>query len=163
VTSDGKTLVEDGVAVLYRGDTVLIVYQAAARLHRTKWLFRSINELAAHRAGDFMAFMVVLPTADPPDAATRAENSAQLRKLGTRLRRLVTAPVGDAFRMSIVRTVMRALAALQGKSGVHFVSNTIEEGLRRIREAAGAETPSVEQLRADLRALHEALGVPLAR
>jgi hypothetical protein len=66
----------DGVAVVARGDTLLIVYQAAARLHRTKWLFDVIDELVARNRDGIIAFMVILSTADPPDAVTRAENTA---------------------------------------------------------------------------------------
>ncbi len=158
---DGKVLAEDGVAVLGRGDVFLVVYQAAARLHRTKWLFDWADTYLRTRSGDFVTFMVVLPTADPPDAPTRAENATRLRQLAPRLRRLVTAPIGNAFRTSIVRTVMRALAALQGTSGVHFVAKTIDDGLRLVHEVASARTPAKAQLMADLRSLHAALGVNL--
>jgi hypothetical protein len=154
----GEVVAQDGVAVSGRGDTFLIVYQRAARLHRTRWLFERINEFVTHQDGDFLVFMVVLPSADPPDGPTRAENAAQLRRLGDRLRRIITAPIGNAFRVSIVRTVMRALAAIQGKSGVHLISNTIDDGLQKVREAASDRTPTLVQLTADVRALHTALG-----
>src|SRR5262245_50146277 len=101
--TEGAVAAEDGVAVLARRDAILIVYQAAARLHRTRWLFNRMNEYLGAHAEPCVVLMVVLPTADPPDRATRAENSAQLKRMGDRLRRLVTAPVGDAFRVSIVR------------------------------------------------------------
>jgi hypothetical protein len=156
---EGDVLAEDGVAVMGRGDTFSIVYQKAARVHRTRWLFERLEAFVAGRSGEVMVLMVVLPTADPPDAPTRAENAAGLKRLGSRLRRMVTAPVGDAFRTSIVRTIMRALAALQGKSGVHFVVNSVDEAVQRIRQAAGGKTPSLDQLHADLAALHRALGV----
>ncbi len=157
---DGTVHCQDGVALLSRGDVITVVYQLAARYHRTHWLFEKIDAYASAHPGDFMVLMVVLPTADPPDAATRAENAMQLRRLGSRLRRLVTAPIGDAFRVSIVRTVMRALAALQGKSGVHFVTRGIEDSLERITQGASERTPSADQLKRDLSSLHQALGVP---
>jgi hypothetical protein len=160
---DGQVHCKDGVALLSRGDVVLVVYQLAARYHRTHWLFEEIEVYTEAHPGDFMVLMVVLPTADPPDAATRAENATRLRRLGPRLRRLVTAPIGDAFRASIVRTVMRALAALQGKSGVHFVAHDVEDALERIAQGASDRTPSADQLRRDLSSLHEALGVPFKR
>lgn len=156
--TEGKVLAHDGVAVLGRGDVFLIVYQAAARLERSRWLFDRLDEFAARKTS-FMALMVVLPTADPPDAPTRKENTARLKKVEKQLRRLVTAAVGDAFRSAIVRTVMRALAAIHGKSGVHFVVDTVGLGVTRVRESASPETPSPEDLLDDLRKLHEALGV----
>jgi hypothetical protein len=156
-------LTHDGVAVIARGDTFSIVYQRAARLHRTRWLFEQLDAFAATRAGDFQVLMIVLPTADPPDGPTRAENAAGLRRLGHRLRRLVTVPVGDTFQTTIVRVIMRALAALQGKSGVHFIVSNVDEGIRRTRESATDATPSSERLHHDLRSLHAALGVSHAR
>lgn len=156
---EGQALAEDGVAVLARGDAVLIVYQRAARLHRTRWLFDRVDEYLAERSDDVVVFMVVLPTADPPDGPTRAENSTRLKKIGKRLRRLVTTPVGDAFRMSIVRTVMRGLAILQGQAGVCFVTNTIDDGLRRVTAVASPKTPSRARLGTDLESLFAALGV----
>jgi hypothetical protein len=158
---EGDVVCEDGVAALGRGDAFLIVYQRAARVHRTRRLFQWLEEYVANRPGTIVAFMIVLPTADPPDAATRVENSVGLRRLGTRLRRLTTTPVGDAFRISIVRTVMRALAVLQGKTGVHFVTETIDEGIRCVLEAASPSTPSKEALMADVAELYRALGVEL--
>lgn len=158
---EGKVLAEDGVAVVARGDTFIMVYQAPSRLVRTKWMFAWMDKFLAQRSGGIVVFVVVLPTSDPPDGPTRKENAAQLRKFDSRLRLMVSAAVGDAFRTAIVRTVMRALAAIHGKSGVHFVVNTIHDGVNRVREAASEDTPSRSQLMEDLRAAHSALGVEL--
>src|SRR4051812_34653511 len=87
----------DGVAAVARGDVVLIVYQAAGRVHRTRWLFDELDRAAAGSPGGIRGYMVILSTADPPDAATRAENAARLKKLGAALFLLVTVPVGDVF------------------------------------------------------------------
>ena len=102
--------VNDGVAVAVHGDLVLIVYQAPARLHRSRWLFDLLDEAAAAaNPYGIKGLMVILSTADPPDAATRAENVTRLRRLGSGLRVLVTVPIGDVFWVSVVRTVMRKL------------------------------------------------------
>jgi hypothetical protein len=149
----------DGVAVLARGNAISIVYQSAARLHRTRWLFDTLDELAAEKPDGIIGFMVILPTADPPDAATRAENNARLRKLGTTLRLMVTVPVGDELWLSIVRTILRAMNVIHGKAHAYIVSATLEEGLDRLLQAAGPLTPSREQIKQDIDALHAALGV----
>ncbi len=154
----GEVRVEDGVAVSARGDVFLVVYQKAARLHRTRWLFARVAEYLGQIDGSLTFFMVVLPSADPPDGPTRAENAAQVRRHEARTRRIVTVAIGTAFRASLVRTIMRALAAIQGKSGVHFVSDTIVAGLRRVHEVATEHTPPSTQLFADVRALYTALG-----
>ena len=137
---------------------MVVVYRSAARLHRTRWLFDQAEVIAARNPNGTVVFMVVLPSADPPDKETRAENSARLKKLGDKVRRVVTVPVGDGLRVNIVRTVMRALALIQGQAQSFCIANTIDEGLRRLREVATAETPSRETIVADLRRLYEALG-----
>ena len=137
---------------------MVVVYRSAARLHRTRWLFDQAEVIAARNLNGTVVFMVVLPSADPPDKETRAENSARLKKLGDKVRRVVTVPVGDGLRVSIVRTVMRALALVQVQAQSFCIANTIDEGLRRLREVATAETPSRETIVADLRRLYEALG-----
>src|SRR5690349_5361732 len=104
--SEGQPRVFDGVGASTRGDLLLVVYKAAARVERTRWAFDVADELlAAHPAG-IVGLMVVLPTADPPDAPARAENHTRFARLGPRLRRMVTVPVGNELRTMIVRTIM---------------------------------------------------------
>ncbi len=154
-----EVLVHDGVAVLGRGDVFIVVYQLDARLHRTRWLFDRLDEFVATLGeGTAMGFMVVLPTAGPPDAPTRTGNVHRPRKVGARLRRIVTTPIGDSFLTSVVRTVMRGLSILQGQAKVQIVSNTIDEGITRLLEISSPATPTRTQLLADLEAMHAALG-----
>ena len=129
---EGKVVAVDGVGVLWRGDAASIVYQRAARLHRTRWLFDQFDVIRAKNPDGVIALMVVLPSADPPDAETRAENNSRLHTMGTSLRRLVTVPIGDAFRTSVVRTIMRGITIIQGKSKVQFICNTIDAGVREL-------------------------------
>jgi hypothetical protein len=157
---EGKVFVFDGVAASCRGDTILICYQKAARFERTHWLFDRIDDfMRALPAGGVIALMVVLETADPPDALTRAENNKRLTRLGDAVRCLVTVPVGDAFRMAIVRSFMRGLNLALGHSKTRLVSDTVEAGLVRMLEAASPATPSRAQIARDLGALYRALGV----
>jgi hypothetical protein len=160
---EGQTSTFDGVGMMWRGDVMLIVYQQAARLHRTRWLFDQCDEVCANLPGGLMALMVVLPSADPPDSATRTENNARLKKLGIKLRRLVTVPVGDAFRMSLVRAVMRAISVIQGTTHVQFVCNTIDDGMRVMLVGSSQITPPGAQLFDDLVRVHKALGVEMPR
>src|SRR5687768_13251249 len=148
----------DGVGFINRGDTIVVVYRAPARLHRSRWLYFLADKAAKENPDGIVALMVILPTADPPDAPTRAENTTRMRKLSPSLRRFVTVALGDDLRVTVVRTVMRALAVLQGKSKVHFVSDTLEDGVALLREAAGPKTPVATQLLQDVEALYQALG-----
>jgi len=158
VAPEGKVLLGDGVAILRRGDTCLIVYQKAARLERTRWLFDVIDGVLDRTNLDLLGLMIVLPSADPPDAATGQENFARLGKLGARVRRLVTVPVGNAFTINVVRAVMRGLNIVLGHSGTRFVADTVEAGLARLLEAKSPKTPTPSQIIADIRSLYLALG-----
>jgi hypothetical protein len=146
--------------MLRRGDVCVIVYQKAARLERTRWLFDVVDEMLGTTQLDLLALMIVLPSADPPDAPTHQENYVRLRKLGQRVRRLVTVPVGNAFKMSVVRAVMRGLSVIIGHSGSRFISDNVDAGLARLLEAKGAQTPPASQIVADVRAVYIALGEP---
>lgn len=140
----------------------MIVYEKPARLHRTRWLFDQVDEFVQRSSGDHIALLIVLPSADPPDGPTRAENKARLRKLGRSLRRIVTVPIGDAFRMTVVRTIMRAIALLQGQARVHFVEDSMEHGVGRLLEAASSATPPAHVIEEDLQAMYEALGARIS-
>jgi hypothetical protein len=156
----GKVLTYDGVGVLRRGDTFLIVYQKAARLERTRWLFDLMDAELAETDANILALLIVLPTADPPDGPTREENVTRLRKIGHRVRRLVTVPIGNSFKVSLVRTVMRSLNVVLGHSDTRFIVDTVQEGLTQLLEAKSARTPSAEQILADIGAIYVGLGEP---
>lgn len=160
VAPEGKVLTFDGVAVVRRGDTLLICYQKPARLERSRWLFDVVDEALLRNPDGLLAWMIILSSAHPPDAATRHENNVRFRKLGTGVRRLVTTPLGDAFWLNVVRTVMRGINVLQGNSRSWFVTDSLERGLILIVAVASPRTPTAAQIVADLKAVHEALGEP---
>ena len=149
----------DGVAFATRGDVVYVVYNAAARLHRSKWLFDQTDAVLARCPEGILVFMIILPSSSPPDAATRRENVVRMRKLGASLRRCVTVPVGDDLHMAVVRTVMRALGVIQGSGRVQRVEKNIVHGIRSVIEARGPRTPTAEELETDLRTMYNALRV----
>ncbi|HEV8550885.1 MAG TPA: hypothetical protein VGQ57_17685 [Polyangiaceae bacterium] len=157
---EGQPLVNDGVGVLVRGDACIIVYQKPARINRTRWLFDVVDAVLAETNFDIVGFLIVLPTADPPDRPTRDENVRRLRKISHRVRRLVTTPIGNAFKVSLVRTVMRGLNILLGHSDSRFVTDTVPEGLAHLVAVKSARTPSPEQILADISAVYVALGEP---
>jgi hypothetical protein len=161
IIPQGKVLVYDGVGMLFRGDTCLVVYQKPARIERTRWLFDVVANYLLDHDGDLLAFLIVLPSADPPDARTRQENNDRMRKLGSRIRRLVTLPIGNAFRVNIVRTVMRGLSMLAGHSDTRSIADTVEEGLDALLEVKSEHTPTASQIRADIADIYQALGEPV--
>lgn len=154
----GRVHTNDGVALIARGDTLSVVYKAPARLHRSRWIYDAADALAAENPEGILCLLVVLSTADPPDAATRAENTARLRKLGPQLRKLVTVPVGDMLWLRLVRTIMRGMSIIHGQADCHVIASTVDEGLSRLFEGAGPKTPTLAQLEADLSVMCRALG-----
>lgn len=145
-----QLVVNDGVAFAHAGDTALIVYASPARLPRTRWLFDRLDELTA-RVAPINALMIILPSADVPDADTRAENTRRMGKLRGRLRRVVTVVIGDSMRVNLVRTIMRAMFLLQGQARVQSIVCTIDEGVALLREKPTPSMPDALQLMAALR------------
>jgi hypothetical protein len=160
VAPEGKALSFDGIAVVRRGDTLIVCIQRPARLERVRWLYDVIDAALLRNPDGLLGWLIILSSADPPDAATRRENSVRLRKLGNGVRRLVTTPIGNAFWFNVVRSVMRGINVLQGNSGSRYVTDSLEAGLSSILAAAGPKTPSAAQLVADLAAVYQALGEP---
>ncbi|HJL15953.1 MAG TPA: hypothetical protein RMH99_09865 [Sandaracinaceae bacterium LLY-WYZ-13_1] len=146
---------EDGVGFLVRGRFVLIIYGGAARLHRTRWLFESVEDVTAGRDG-LVALMLIPAGAEPPDAVTRRENKKRLERLRGRLDLLVTVPMGDAFWISIVRTVMRGMAMVHRQTGWNLVESTFAAGLDRV--CGLPDVPPRTQVVQDALVLCEALG-----
>src|SRR5262245_2283547 len=128
----------DGVGVVCRGNLVLVFYAVDARLDRTRWIFDRVDELVGRNPGGIYSLMVITPNAAPPDAPTRAENAKRFGQLDHILIAMVTVALGDDFKLSIVRTVMRAVILLSRKSGKHAIASTEREGIDRLlKEAAG--------------------------
>jgi hypothetical protein len=94
--------------------------------------------------------MIVLPSADVPDADTRAENTRRMGRLRGRLRRIATVVIGDSMRVTLVRTIMRAMFLLQGQSRVQSIVDTIEEGLALLLSTPTPNMPDRAQLTAAL-------------
>jgi len=155
-----EIVVSDGIAYAHAGDTVLVVYAAPARLPRTRWLFDRLDEITA-RVAPINGLMIVLPSADVPDADTRAENTRRMGRLRGRLRRIVTVVIGDSMRLTLVRTIMRAMFLLQGQSRVQSIVDSVEEGLSLLLSTPTPNMPDRAQLTAALDEIGRQLQLPL--
>jgi hypothetical protein len=147
----------DRVGVVTRGNLVLVLYAADARLHRTQWIFDRADELIARSKEPILVLLVVAENSGPPDAATRAENARRFKCIDGSLRRIVTVALGDAFKMNIVRAVMRTMLLFLGQSAVHAVTSTVDDGITRLLKEASPSTPTRGQIEADLLALRTEL------
>lgn len=151
----------DGIAASWAGDTVVTVWNAPGRLHRSRWLYDFVDKWRTGRPETIAAMLVLLPSADPPDRAARIENSVRLRRLQPSIRLLVTVPLGDSFRVTIVRSVLRGMALLGGISRSLDIETTLDQGARALLNAASPQSPSFDDVREILAAQYEALGVAL--
>lgn len=163
IVPEGRVLVYDGVGMLIRGDTCLIVYQKAARIERTRWLFDVVENFLLDNDTDILAFLIVLPSADPPDGRTRQENSDRMKKIGHRIRRLVTMPIGTEFKANLVRAVMRALNTMLGHSDTRSIADTVDEGLDELLKFKSEQTPPLRQIRDDIALIYQRLGEPVPK
>ncbi len=154
----------DGVGMVCRGNLALVFYGADAHLNRSRWLFDRVDELAARNPEGIYALMVIAPNSAPPDAAARAEDAKRFGQLDRVLIAMATVALGDDFRVSIVRTLMRAAILLSRKSGKHMIASTEREGIDRLLAEAAGDTrlPSRALIEGDLAALRKKL-VPCER
>jgi hypothetical protein len=148
----------DGVAFSGVGDTALVIYASPARVERTRWLFDRIDDFLARIDGTMCALMVIMPTADFPDAATRAENDRRIKALHGKYRRVVTVVLGDGLRLNLVRTIMRGMFLANRQSHLLLVSSTLDNGIAQLLREASSHTPSLRELKSTLRAMGRELG-----
>lgn len=139
--------------MIERGDLIVVLYAADARVERTRWIFDRFDKILARSKGPFLVLMVITEDAGPPDAATRAENMRRFRQVEASIRLIVTVTTGDDFKANIVRTIMRAMLVLLGHSSRHRIVRNAEEGISEISRVATANTPAPRQIHADVNAL----------
>ncbi|MFT3924113.1 MAG: serine/threonine-protein kinase [Myxococcales bacterium] len=156
-SSPESPLLYDGVALSSVGNALLVLYQAPARLHRTRWIFDHADRLAKRFPEGISCLMVVLSSANPPDAPTRAENARRFKRLGDSLHTMVTVPTGDSLRLSLVRSVMRAINAAQGTSDKFVISDSVEQGIARLLDGKGPRHFELSSVEAVVRELARAL------
>lgn len=142
-TADG-----DGISFTEHGDVAVLVWTGDARLERARWATTQLERVMRERSGPIIAIQLVRSTSKPPDGPARAEAGHQLELLGPRLRRLITLPLGDAFWMSVVRTVLRAMTLLSRHSAVATVVSNIDEAVAEVDKVRSSMTPTNAELRA---------------
>ncbi len=153
---------DDGVAIARRGDAFVVLWKAPARMSRIQWMFDAADEFASETPQGVLALVIILPSSSPPDAATVVGCIKRLRKLGPKTRRQATVAVGGGIWQAVIGSIYRAmrLPVLRRGAGA-TISGTIEGGIARLLEKKGTVTPSFEEIRRDVQALHEALDLPV--
>ena len=140
----------DGVGISARGDLLIAVYGADASLPRSVWLFGAAEKLITQSGRSIQALLIVPPGTKPPDSATRDAESAAYRRFGSKLRRVVAVPEGGGFRVSVVRMVFYAHAAVTGSPRTFMLAKDLNEAVGLLHQTGTDRTPSAEQIAADI-------------
>jgi hypothetical protein len=154
-----KLKVGDGVAVLTDGDTFVVLWQEGVTKERWEW-HRAHLEAARREAGSIPCLSLILPSSEQPAAPVRRTMQDDFRAMGKSLRRFVAVPLGDSLRMTLVRALIRSMLLLSGQSTQQGIAASVDEALEQLKGFAGPKSPSVTMLRAHIRSLCEALGLP---
>jgi hypothetical protein len=148
----------DDIATAAVGDTLVLLNRRTGTAEGWRsWMFPQIEALLAAHPGGIILFSVILPNAGTPDRETTAVIQTDLRRIGGKIRRNVVVVLGDAIWISVVRTFIRAIALISGRSREQVFATTIREGLEKVREAAGPSTASRADLEAALDACCDAI------
>ncbi|HEU4410061.1 MAG TPA: hypothetical protein VFS43_32705 [Polyangiaceae bacterium] len=148
----------DGLATAVVGDVLITVWKSPASVARWQWLHAQADALLARSPGGFVYLSIILSSSTPPNAALRTKMQADFRRLGSKLRRLVVVPLGDSLWKSVVRAIVRALMLVSGLPKQQAVAASIDEGIDRVLDVAGPNTPTRAELRAGAEALLRMLG-----
>lgn len=148
----------DGLAIDLVGDVLIIVWKSPATMARWHWLHVQAEALLPRSPEGFVFFDIILSSSTPPDAALRAKMQADLRRLRSRLRRLVVVPVGDSLWRTIARAIVRATILVSGLSKQRAIAASIDEGIDCVLDVTGPNTPTRAELRASTEALLRVLG-----
>jgi DNA-binding CsgD family transcriptional regulator len=135
-----------GLGAAPMGDTLVYLWTTPATLERWQWLISQAEQLLRTHPEGVLCLALVASTSSPPDGQVRARMRADFRRLGPQLRRYVTVPLGDSIWMGIVFTIARTVLLLNGQSECQTVARSLDQGLRRLLEAAGPSTPSRRDL-----------------
>jgi serine/threonine protein kinase len=149
----------DGVAAIVRGDTMVMLWREPARIHRSRWVFDIADRLSERTGHSFLALMILLPTADPPDEETRRENALRMRVLAPAVRSWVNVVVGDEVKQLLARAVLRVMGRFYLRTPETAVTSSLAQGIARLRAHASPETPESFTMADDVRALCSKLGV----
>jgi DNA-binding CsgD family transcriptional regulator len=147
-----------GLGAAPMGDTLVYLWTTPVTLERWQWLISQAEQLLRTHSEGVLCLALVASTSSPPDRQVRARMRADFRRLGPQLRRYVTVPLGDSIWMGIVFTIARTVLLLNGRSESQTLARSLDQGLRRLLEAAGPSTPSRSELERAVQELSRLLG-----
>ncbi len=142
-----------GCAVSTCGGLSLLVWTGEPTLAANQWVVRTLR--ANRGDGEIALLQIIAASAGTPDAETRAYIQEVYKRELSDVRRMVSAPLGDSFKQAVVRTIMRGMALIAGKSQNMTVVSTLEEAYSAVLERR--TSPTRDQLAAQVRAMFDDL------
>ena len=152
-----------GVTFATRGDVGMVVWNGDPTLAANKWVIERAKTDLMSRFPTVLLVQIILETAGQPDAETRRYIEEAFKTHLQPARRMVTIPIGGTLAKTIVRTIMRGMIVVAGRSGVIQISATVAEGLDSLYEKASAHTPKRPEIEALLRQMGAFPGEPQGR
>ena len=123
----------DGVAAVAAGDVLIVLWRAAARVHRARWVHGQVERIAKRAATGFVLVQLILPSSNPPDKACRDEATATFKTYRGVMRQMLTVPLGDSLWTNIVRAIIRAAVVLTGNAAQHEIASSVADAIAKIR------------------------------
>lgn len=149
-----------GCAVSSCAGISLLLWTGEPTLAANQWAVRTLLANRIKTAGEVTLLQIVAETAGTPDAETRAYIQEVYKRELSDVRRLVSAPLGDGFRQALVRTIMRGMALMAGKTQHITVVSTLDQAYdalleRRTQPTREALASQVRAMFADLEAVYQ--------
>ena len=135
-----------GLAMTVVGVTLLLFWRVTASVARWLWQIGHVRLLAERYPQGVIIVSVILESSTAPNGALRKRMQADFKALGPAMRRMVAAPVGNSFWLSVVRTIVKGVMIMSGQSDRQRVAESLEQGIRR--GEGGCERGHAEPFRA---------------
>lgn len=148
-----------GCAVSWCGGVAILLWTGQPTLAANRWavgLIVAAQDEPERRDG--VLLQIIAEDAGLPDSDTRVYIQKVFERELSGLRRVVSAPLGDGFRQAVLRTIVRGIALVAGKSSYMLVVSTLEDAYDAV--LARRASPSRAALHARVLAMFEALGAP---
>ncbi|MBN8613046.1 MAG: hypothetical protein J0L92_20820 [Deltaproteobacteria bacterium] len=147
-----------GCAVSSCGGISILVWTGEPTLAANQWAVRTLLSNRTKTAGEVTLLQIIAASAGTPDAETRAYIQDVYKRELSEVRRMVSAPLGDGFKQSVVRTIMRGMAVIAGKTQHITVVSTLDKAYDALLERRA--TPTRETLSSQVRAMFAELEAP---